>query len=171
MCFFECGHSPPTALLLSVDVFLESKRALQKWRIPPRQQLPFQMFLPLVGASDVVWPPPTAQVRNTFADLVFAVERGATAVAANIAEVELGLVVVARARRPSGFDYWLGDSRSRLFQNAMRLEVSGILRGGHGEIERRVNKKVHRLLGYSSEVAGLVGVVEFGQPQVHMIRI
>jgi hypothetical protein len=129
------------------------------------------MYLPFVNTVQLVWSHPTTQIRDTFADLVFAVERGATAVAVAIAEIELGLVVVARARRPSGFDYWLGNQRSKMFQNTTRLEVSGILRGRHGESERRAEEKRNRLLRYHSEVPGLIAIVEFSQPKVHWCRI
>jgi hypothetical protein len=70
------------------------------------------------------WTFPTAQARRTFGDLVFATERGASAVAISIVEVEFGLVVVARSRRPSGFDYWVGYERGNLFQDSASAKVS-----------------------------------------------
>lgn len=66
----------------------------------PREQ-------PFHGAIKVIWSEPTEQVHHTYADLTFAVERGACAVAISFIESEMSLTVSARSRRRTGFDYWV----------------------------------------------------------------
>jgi hypothetical protein len=53
--------------------------------------------------------------------------------------------VVERSRRGTGFDYWLGkkgDNNQLPFQNAVRLEVSGIRKGDDGKIKARAKQKL-----------------------------
>jgi hypothetical protein len=79
--------------------------------------------------------------------------------------------IVERSFKGTGFDYWLGPKKSRLFQKAARLEVSGIREGSTNAIDKRIREKVAQTK--QSDVLNLpafVVVVEFGTPTATMVR-
>ncbi len=71
----------------------------------------------------------TDQMRRCHNDLQDATELGAYGVAILIIRNLTNLTVVERARKGTGFDYWLGDEDELPFQYKARLEVSGVLEG------------------------------------------
>ncbi|MDX2098874.1 MAG: hypothetical protein SFW36_13950, partial [Leptolyngbyaceae cyanobacterium bins.59] len=78
------------------------------------------------------------------------------------------LTVIERARKGTGFDYWLGAQNASAplpFQRMARLEVSGIRKGNRGQIQARVKQKMEQTR--VSDAQGLpayIIVVEFSQP-------
>ena len=133
----------------------------------------------------VIWPLVTAQNLRTRADTQEATEDGAAGIATLLAIRQIGHTVIARSRRGTGVDYWLGnddnssvttaeramtDEMGYLLQDDSlvvrgRMEVSGILRGSDSEIRRRVRSKLGQT--DQSDATGLpvyVVVVEFGRP-------
>jgi hypothetical protein len=93
-------------------------------------------------------------------------------VATLVAEAVLGLTVAERSAKGPGFDYYLGDpdQANSLFQNRMRLEVSGIL-AGSTRIASRV--KVKESQTKRSDAGGMpacIIVVEFGSPRARMTK-
>jgi hypothetical protein len=75
-------------------------------------------------------------------------EFGACGVAILLMLELTGLAVVRRARKGTGVDYWLAPSDAAIpFQDAARLEVSGILNGGQSDIKARVSKKMRQTQG------------------------
>lgn len=113
------------------------------------------------------WEVVTDQQRRSHADLQEMTEHGACAVAIVLARYLTGKVVVSRARKRTGFDYWLGLERDTdgLFQSTARLEVSGILKGTAARVRERVKAKLKQI--GASDNTGLsahVAVVEFGEP-------
>jgi len=106
-------------------------------------------------------PTPTAKRAND--DLQDAVEAGAIAVAVAWLMSETEYQVVQRARKGTGFDYWLGRTPATL---DARLEVSGILDGDERTVAARLAKKLGQMT--RSDDGGLPGyavVVEFGVPR------
>jgi hypothetical protein len=121
---------------------------------------------------EVHWQQLTDQVRRSYADLEEATEFGAAGVA--IAELRTisDFVVVQRAKKGKGFDYWIsrdGQPSGPLFQNCIPLEVSGILKGDKFQLERRVKIKKEQI-SVANIPNGKVAVVEFGTPQTRIVR-
>lgn len=131
--------------------------------------VPITLTGEFAGTPALAFPEPTSQTRRTHADLPRAVERGACAVAALVCERQLGLSIVEQSRRGKGFDYWLGHNDDALFQWKARLEVSGILKGNTGQVQKRLREKLNRLTGDSPWSTWVV-VVEFSQPGAHTVR-
>ena len=117
---------------------------------------------------ELSWPLTTPQINKSHNDLQEATERGATCIAIHLVNNLLGLSVLERSRKGTGFDYWLGQpNQNTLFQNAKKLEVSGILRGDNGDIQQRLRlkqKQVNRFNGINCCIV----VVEFGCPLSHI---
>lgn len=133
------------------------------------------VHLKIVGYTDyrheLDWPDITEQVNRTWKDSQEATEYGATAIAVLLAKKEIGFLVIERARKGTGIDYWLGEEMdSPLFQSKARLEISGILKvqGDDNAVERavatRVNEKLRQANRSSGSLPIYVIVVEFGMP-------
>ena len=137
------------------------------------------------GKYTLTWPLVTAQNWRTRADESEATEDGAAGISILLAIRQIGYTVIARSRRGTGVDYWLGNddnasvtTAERAMTDEMgdwlqddslvvrgRMEVSGILQGSDSQIRSRVRSK----LGQTdrSDITGLpvyVIVVEFGRP-------
>ena len=66
----------------------------------------------------------------------------------------------------TGFDYWLGDKDSVLFQKKARLEVSGILKGDDTAISRRYTSKVEQTHKSDElQLPAYISVIEFSRPK------
>lgn len=137
VCLKACGHKSPVDLEVHGD--RETVRKL-------------------------VWHDASLQDRDTYADIPEATEEGACAIAMSVIESTLGLVVMERSRKNSAFDYWLGDEPGSMMQRKARLEVTGILHGGHAAVQRRLTEKLERLDRYPDASRAMVAVVEFGTP-------
>lgn len=117
------------------------------------------------------WPSTYPQALRSWADPDEATEQGACAVAALLVAALTELTIVERARKGTGFDYWLGrrDDPEPLFQNKTRLEVSGIRRGEATEVRRRERQKLAQVARLETEHTGrlpvIVVIVEFGTPR------
>ena len=144
VCFDECGHRGPIRLKVT------------GWR--PREY-------------HVIYPEVTDRKRRTHNDHQEATELGACAVAISVIHDAAGFAVVERSRKGTGFDYWLGDDCPYPFQKKARLEVSGILRGTEGDLERRVNKKCRQTeRSDCTRMDAFVAVVEFGHPMAKVVK-
>jgi hypothetical protein len=120
------------------------------------------------------WQEVTQQHRDTYADMQEATEDGAAGVAILTANLTLGLSVMQRSVKGTGFDYWMGtatqdgENDELPFQNLTRLEVSGILQGNADRIARRVASKMEQVEPTDEIAPALIVVVEFGSPAIHM---
>jgi hypothetical protein len=121
----------------------------------------------LTGDAQISWDAPNDQTRRCWADDDVTTEHGAYGVATLLISEISDLQVVARSKRRTGFDYWLGakDDVGPLFQGKARLEVSGIRRGGNAAISRRVRDKLKQTQQSDGLLPAIVVVVEFGGPQ------
>lgn len=114
--------------------------------------------------------PVTEAMRHYWNDLEEATEQGAYGLAILLVRALTGYTVVERARKGTGFDWWLGND-DNLFQKKARLEVSGILRGPAWRIRSRVTaKEVQTERSSSSGLTAYVVVVEFGTPKSKVVR-
>ena len=108
------------------------------------------------------WLPITDQARRTWSDAEEATEDGAAGIAVLLASREIGYVVVARSRKGTGFDYWLGDDE---LDFRARMEVSGIRKGNDGQVRTRVKQKLRQMNRSNAlELPAYAIVVEFGRP-------
>ena len=120
---------------------------------------------------ELAWPEITEQVNRTWNDSQEATEYGAMAIAVLLIKKEVGYLVIERARKGTGIDYWLGEEADRpLFQRKAKLEISGILKaqGNENAIERavavRVDEKLRQASRSGDSLPTYVIVVEFGMP-------
>lgn len=112
--------------------------------------------------------PPTEQARRTHADLQYATEAGACALAIGVAQEQTGYQVLERARKGTGVDYWLGTTIG-VFE--ARLEVSGILRGTDAEVRRRVEQKRRQMRRSDGDaLPSYAAVAEFSTPLLCLER-
>ncbi|GAB5399530.1 MAG: hypothetical protein Aureis2KO_11150 [Aureisphaera sp.] len=107
------------------------------------------------------------QMKRTHNDEQVATEEGAYGVAFMVASKEMEVKAIEKSRKKTGIDYWLGTEDNFLFQNKVRLEVSGLRNGSDSQFESRYNTKMiqseksdHTLL------PALIVIVEFGQPRI-----
>lgn len=124
----------------------------------------------LTKTETLDWALPNSQVRSAWADLQEATEHGAYGIAALLVEELTSLTIVERARKKTGFDYWLGPkgANTPLFQYKRRLEVSGILMGNQSLVTQRLRTKIAQVNGVPSPLQALVVIVEFGAPLGHI---
>lgn len=100
-------------------------------------------------------------------DLKEATEDGASGVAILLARVLLGYEVCFRSHQGTGFDYLMREVGSDSDAIPARLEVSGIMKGDHSEIRKRIAEKsqqVKRREEPQDERPAFVIVVEFSNP-------
>lgn len=111
------------------------------------------------------WPRTTDQVRRTWADSVEATELAAEGIAISLLQQEVGYIAIERAALGTRIDRWLGNAvDAPYFQRKARLETSGILRGGDGDIRRRLRARMTRLSLVDNPLPAYVVVVEFSHP-------
>ena len=120
------------------------------------------------GRHQVYWPQATPQAKRAWADEEEATEQGAAGVAALLAREEIGCVVVERAKRGTGFDYWLGSQTvEEVAPYEAKMEVSGI-RNGKPEVAKRVRQKLAQMARPNPPVApnlpAYAVVIEFSSP-------
>lgn len=116
------------------------------------------------AVHSLAWPPVTDQMRRCWNDPQVATEHGAVGIAVLVAKAEIGYEVIERSRKGTGFDYWMGDDPSSLFQNKARLEISGIRSGDAREIRARLRQKIRQTDASDGDLPAYVVVVEFSTP-------
>lgn len=106
------------------------------------------------------------QKGRTYADMQYTTEHGAVCLSVMLITCLNPYTVIERSRKGTGFDYWLGDKNSLLFQKKARLEVSGILKGDDSLLKSRHAAKVEQT-SKSDElrIPAYVSVVEFSKPK------
>ncbi len=102
-----------------------------------------------------------------------ATEEGAVAIAILTIAALTGNVVLERAAKGTGVDYWLGrdghaDEDALPFANTYRLEVSGILSGSASILARRLAAKIVQTGPTDSLCPAYITVVEFGLPRIQV---
>ncbi|MBI3240878.1 MAG: hypothetical protein HYZ49_01100 [Chloroflexi bacterium] len=113
----------------------------------------------------------TDQLRSAWNDEQDLTEFGACGIAILLILKLTGFTVIERARKGTGIDYWLGHKNAeRPFQNAARLEISGILNGDANAVKTRVNKKIKQTKPSDGTLPAFVVVVEFSEPQSHLVQ-
>lgn len=153
-----------TCLMEAASVCLEDQHHTPGVRLVAGGDAEFSLLLS--------WTEGGAQRLRCWADPDLATEYGAYGIAFLLVERWWKLTVVERSYRKTGFDYWLGSENdsSCLFQERIRLEVSGLRRGTAAQIRARVVRKVAQVRRYSHPSEAVVVVVEFGVPSSEVVR-
>lgn len=106
-----------------------------------------------------------------------ATELGATVIALSLVAHKNYKVSKRAQRRDSnrrtGFDYWLENNSNNPsgFEDRVRLEVSGILRGTGGQINQRVREKAKRIQRLDNpDYRAIILIVEFSNPRVQVCQ-
>lgn len=105
-------------------------------------------------------------LERTYADMQYTTEHGAVCLSLMLAVALTPYTIIERSRKGTGFDYWLGEKGSRLFQKKARLEVSGILEGNDAVMASRYSAKA--LQTERSDQTGLpayISIIEFSRPK------
>ncbi len=111
----------------------------------------------------------TEQTRNTWNDTQDLIEFGASGVAILLTIEMTDFTVIRRAKKGEGIDYWLGKKDSILpFEDAARLEVSGILEGNESTIKTRVKQKKAQTYPTDGVFPAYISVIEFSKPVSHL---
>jgi hypothetical protein len=113
---------------------------------------------------EIFWQYVTAQMKACWNDDGFTTELGAYGVAFKIIMALTDFTVIKRAKKGTRFDYWLGNNNDLLFQDKVRLEVSGIRKGNNSEINKRLRIKIKQVKKGDNELTAFVIIIEFGNP-------
>lgn len=114
--------------------------------------------------------PVDERARWSHNDAERATENGAYGVALLALQELTGLTVLLQSRRGSGFDFWLGPETGYLFQEGVRLEVSGIRRGDETSIRRRLRSKLRQTEQSRQLAPAYVAIVEFSRPILRVVQ-
>ncbi len=121
----------------------------------------------------VYWQEVTDQMLRCWNDYEVTTEHAAYGVAFLLICDLTEYTVIERARKGTGFDFWLGkegDEGELPLQKA-RMEVSGIRRGNHSLLQARVRQKLEQVK--PSDSLGLpayIVVVEFSTPLSKVVK-
>lgn len=107
-----------------------------------------------------------SQKERTYTDMQYTVEHGAVCLSVMLSLSLTPYTIVERSRKGTGFDYWLGDKDSVLFQKKARLEVSGIQKGDEATLNRRyVSKAEQTRQSDELMLPAYISVIEFSNPK------
>jgi hypothetical protein len=116
--------------------------------------------------------PVTPQMRDSWDDMQDTTEDGACCLAILIVHKLTEYKLIRRARKKTGFDYWLGNKESEYpFQEKARLEISGILKGNKSQIRKRIREKIEQTKQSDHlNLPAYIVVVEFGTPTSQVVK-
>lgn len=120
--------------------------------------------------------PVTDTILRTWTERNYTTDHAACAIALNLVHELTELTVISRSWTSTGFDYWLGPKGTPCeidlpFDNAIRLEISGIRKGNNYQIDKRVKEKLTQT--HQSDALGLpafVIVTEFSTPKTKFVE-
>ena len=114
------------------------------------------------------------QIDRTWKDQEEATEHGAVCISAMLVKECTDYTIIERARKGTGFDYWLGYENEIPFQcsYSARLEISGIFNDEKGNsINRRFQKKMKQTeQSDHTRLTAYISIVEFGKPKAIFIK-
>lgn len=125
-----------------------------------------------VCRREVDWPPPDDRAKRAWANRDEATRDGAYSLSLAGVEAEYGLVAVSRADTGTGADYYIAPpGEHEDLENAYRLEVSGIDRGGESDIRSRLQQKILQVRNGLSGGPALVAVVGFAARRIALKEV
>lgn len=111
------------------------------------------------------------QLLNAWEDEDEYTEYGACGIAILLTLELTPYTIIRRARKGTGVDYWLGYKGAvQPFQDAARLEISGIFSGNKQTIRTRVNQKIKQTEPTDGKIPAYIVVVEFSSPVSHVAK-
>lgn len=113
----------------------------------------------------------SVQMRNAHRNEEKTTEHGAYGIALLTLVQLTGQTVLSQSWKWTGFDYTFGSEQEEdLFQEATRLEISGIRQGTERAIRTRVQEKLTQMRSRRSSglARSLVAIVEFSRPYVRI---
>jgi hypothetical protein len=123
---------------------------------------------------DIFWNNVTPQMLSCWNDEEYTTEQAAYGIAFLLILELTPNTIIKKSRKGTGFDYWLGnkgDTANLLFQNAARLEVSGIRNGDHGTIKSRIRQKLKQTVPTDkTKLPAYIIVVEFSAPVSQVVK-
>jgi len=147
-CFNDMGHEDGVVLNIDGDY---NKQCIVRWNIP------------IATNAD-----------RCYGDPIEVTEHAATAVAILLIQKLSPLVVIKRAFRTTGIDYWLGNINGENDDNFLkggRLEISGIRIGNEATIRQRVNQKIDQVKkSDKTSLPVFIIVTEFSNPRSRVIQ-
>jgi hypothetical protein len=104
------------------------------------------------------------QLERTYAEQTTATNFGAVGISILVAFNLTDYTIVRQSVIGTGIDYWLGKKDDLLFQDAARLEISGIF-NNPSELDIRFNKKIRQTNSSdNTNLPAYVSVIEFSTP-------
>ncbi|BAQ34031.1 hypothetical protein UCH007_00730 [Dehalococcoides sp. UCH007] len=118
------------------------------------------------GEYILVWNNFPRDSEHSWKDLQEAIEYGACAIACIMITKITPFNYIERSQKGTGFDFFIGNTSDEtlIFNNKVKLEVSGILSGDDTDINNRVKLKTNQINKYDNN-SGYVFVVEFSKPK------
>lgn len=111
----------------------------------------------------------TGQTRRAWNDTQELTEYGAAGIAILLIQEMTDFVVIRRGVKGEGIDYWLGYKTDKEpFQDAARLEVSGIFEGNEAKIKARLKQKKAQTFPTDKDYPAYIVIVEFSEPVSHL---
>lgn len=109
----------------------------------------------------------TDQMKRTWNDDEYTTEQGAYGVAFIVASKEMKVKAIEKSKKKSGIDYWLGDKEGFLFQEKVRLEVSGIRKGNDYQFQKRFDDKMTQSKKSDrTRLPALIIIIGFDGPRI-----
>jgi len=120
------------------------------------------------GVAIADWATSDTRTKNAWANKDDATRDGAYGIAIATMELTRGLFAVGRAEIRTGADYYLGTSNEPRedYEEAIRLEVSGIDRSDESSMKTRLKQKLTQLEKGESNLPGIAIVVGFSSAKV-----
>lgn len=115
----------------------------------------------------VTWHPATEQMLKAYNDLQDATENGAYGMAILLILNLTEYTILQKSIKGTGFDFWLGKKgqTNLLFQEKIRLEVSGILKGDQKKVDQRFKEKSNQTnRSDDSGLDAIIAIIEFSLP-------
>jgi len=109
------------------------------------------------------WEATDERTKSAHANEIDATEVGAYACALAAVEVATRMVAIHRAETATGADYYIAPlgSTAEDLEASLRLEISGVDRGGQATIAQRLAAKLEQAAAGGSNIPALAGVVGF----------
>ena len=121
----------------------------------------------------VNWTRTNERTQRAWGNEKYATEHGAYACALAAVELACGLTTVSRAETGTGVDFYMAlpDTSVDDLENHIRLEVSGVGRGGAADVAKRLREKLNQAKKGNSNLPAIAGVVGFPARQIRLARL
>ena len=114
------------------------------------------------------WETLDPSAEDTHADQRYCTEHGAYALALLVVHHYKPWQKLERSVQGTGFDFWLGYGSGPLFQQKVRLEVSGIFQGTSSDIAARLAEKLRQADTTNQQLQKLAIIVEYSGPEARV---